>query len=316
MYKKGGLKYENINGEILKGEGLILSWNNWYFFPENIVNLYIIRIKDILNILNNTDNGDLNYFEREIINNSVNNYKLPNTGSYYMTISNNISPGNYFIVILKNGLKNLNFKKIIENGLITKPIFIHKSPNVNNRIVLLSPKEGRPFGYSDSIYIKYKLFTNLTEYESSTIIDSNNNNKDNIWYASIHLYAVNPKNVEKKEPVKIFKSIGNDLTITGLGDEYCTTYYSIKVKNLNKPFHSDESNNYFWVLPKNSHPLYLSMDEINSKNELCKRLNVKYGMFPNIYEFMILLIIIFTNILGFIVLGVRINSYQKKIKRK
>ncbi|KAH8740711.1 hypothetical protein FG386_002673 [Cryptosporidium ryanae] len=314
MYKKGDLKYENINGEILKGEGLILSWNNWYFFPENTINLYIIKIKDVLSILSNTEYSNSNFFEYEIINSSVEYHKLPNTGSYSITVSDNISPDNYFIIVLKSGFYNLNFKRIVENGLITKPISVYKSPSINNRIVLLSLKDGRPFGHSDNIEIKYKLFSAFNEYNNNYNYTRKNN--DNISYASVHIYAVDPDNIDKKEPIQIFKNIGDDLTISGLGDEFCTTYYTVKIKDLNYPLHSDKSNSYFWILPKNSYPLYLSIDEINSKNELCKRLNIKYGMFPNKYEFIILLIIIFINVLGFITLGIRINSYQRKIKSK
>ncbi|KAL3126359.1 transmembrane domain-containing protein [Cryptosporidium hominis] len=303
MINTAQLRYENSNDQVSKKESIALNWNSWYFFPEQIIDLSLVKIQDFLILDRNLMNSnDKNIYEKlkEI---SLKRWNMPNTGSYSITITDDVVPGHYLILIL-NGTKNfVNISSLVENGLVSKPIIINQRPTKEQRIVLNYPKSSRPYGFSDVIYVNYRIFNEKNEIEDAK-------NK-----ASIHIYSVDPDDSSLIEPRQYFETISNEISILGLGLEKCPTYYKITAKMLEHPFHQDSSQ-YIWVLPKNTSPLSLSNADLLSTRQLCIRQNNKFGMFPTIIEFGILLIITVINIIGLITLGVIINKLNKKKKKK
>lgn len=303
MINTAQLRYENSNDQVSKKESIALNWNSWYFFPEQIIDLSLVKIQDFLILDKNLMNSNDNNICEKLKEISLKRWNMPNTGSYSITITDDVVPGHYLILIL-NGTKNfVNINNLVENGLVSKPIIINQRPTKEQRIILNYPKSSRPYGFSDVIYVNYRIFNEKNEIEDAK-------NK-----ASIHIYSVDPDDSSLIEPRQYFETISNEISILGLGLEKCPTYYKITAKMLEHPFHQDSSQ-YIWVLPKNTSPLSLSNADLLSIRQLCIRQNNKFGMFPTIIEFGILLIITVINIIGLITLGVIINKLNKKKKKK
>lgn len=302
MLKTALLMYENSNDQVSKEESIGLKWNSWYFFPEQLIDISLVNIQDFLNLDKNLMSSQVNNIYEKLKEISLKIWKIPNTGSYSITITYDIDPGNYLIIIL-SGIKDyINIYKLVENGLISKPIIINQRPTKEQRIVLNYPKYSRPFGFSDIININYRILI-----EDDEIGDQNNK-------VSIHIYSVNPNEPSLIESKQYFETINNEISIFGLGSEKCPKYYKITAKMLKYPFHQDSSQ-YIWILPKNPLPISLSNTDIFSKKQLCIRQSNKFGMFPTLIEFGILLTFIIINVVGLIILGLIINKLNKRKKK-
>ncbi|OII73567.1 uncharacterized protein cubi_03365 [Cryptosporidium ubiquitum] len=302
MLKTALLVYENNNGQVSKEESIALKWNSWYFFPEQLIDISLVNVQDFLNLDKNLVNSQVNNVYEKLKEISLKMWKIPNTGSYSITVTYDIDPGHYLIIIL-NGTKDyMNIYNMVENGLVSKPIIINQQPTKEQRIILNYPKSSRPFGFSDIINVNYRILI-----ENDEIKDKKNK-------VSIHIYSVNPNEPSLVEPKQYFETINNEISILGLGLEKCPAYYKITAKMLEYPFHQDSSQ-YIWILPKNPPSLSLSNTDLFSKKQLCIRQNNKFGMFPTIVEFGTLLVITVINIIGLIILGLLINQLNKRKKK-
>ncbi|KAH8582040.1 uncharacterized protein ELE39_003199 [Cryptosporidium sp. chipmunk genotype I] len=302
MLNTAQLRYENSNEQVSKGESIALNWNSWYFFPEQIIDFSLVRIQDFLMLDKALMNSRVDKIYEKLKEISLKRWSIQNTGSYSITVVDDVEPGHYLILILNKTKDYTNINNLVENGLVSKPIIINQQPTKDQRIVINYPKSSRPYGFSDTIYVNYRIFDEKNEIEDLQ-------NK-----ASIHIYSVNPYNPSVTEPKQYFETISNEVSIIGLGLEKCPTYYKITAKMLEYPFHQDSSQ-YIWILPKNPSSLSLSNSDLFSIRQLCIRQNNKFGMFPTLMEFAILLAITIINVIGLITLGILINKLNKRKKK-